>query len=142
MLSQIFEKLGNGEKFWSRAEKPNACWLWKGAKKKRGYGNVKVSGKVYSAHVLSWMLSNQSLPTRNILHSCDNPSCVNPAHLREGTHLENMRDMRRRGRASKRLTLEQVTAIRTAQGTHRQLAELYGVSHRTIGQIRRGDTWQ
>ena len=75
------------------------CWLWEGAKYQNGYGWLKVFGKVVSAHRFSYELHKGSIPEgMHILHSCDVRHCVNPDHLRVGTHQENMREAAERGR--------------------------------------------
>lgn len=92
------------EKFWSKVDVKgsNDCWEWKGAIQSKGYGSISLDGKTYNAHRVSWMIAHSRMPRPDlqILHSCDNRRCVNPAHLREGTNLENVRDMHRRGRAN------------------------------------------
>jgi len=65
----------------------------------KGYGAFGFDGKVQKAHRVAYMLTHGPIPDGgHILHSCDNPSCVNPDHLRVGTHTENMRDKLARGR--------------------------------------------
>jgi hypothetical protein len=85
---------------------PNDCWQWM-ASKRKGYGLVKVylpERKTRAAHRISYSLAN-NLPLNEIkgiiLHSCDNPSCVNPQHLREGSYQDNINDMKARGRERK-----------------------------------------
>lgn len=105
-------------KFWERVEfdrrNPDACWIWKGWRNTAGYGQLKIDGKLQMAHKMAWMLSfgRMPLPGMFLLHECDNPSCVNPNHLKEGTHSENMRDMRYKGRGAKKLDIYTVAAIR------------------------------
>jgi DNA-binding CsgD family transcriptional regulator len=132
------------QNFWAKVNKSGNCWEWTGAKKKRGYGNVSINHKVYSAHAISFLLANGRMPLAGfiILHTCDNPTCVNPDHLREGTHIENMLDMRRKGRAGVKLTPRQAETIRSASGTQREIAARFGVSRETVGQIKRGITWE
>jgi len=75
------------------------CWFWTGATYKNGYGWIKVFGKNVSAHRFSYELHNGKISDGMcILHSCDNKNCVNPDHLRQGTHKENMREAAERGR--------------------------------------------
>lgn len=73
----------------------NGCWEWKGLRGSSGYGHIKAFGKFVGCHRLSYELHNGAIPHGyEILHSCHNRLCVNPNHLRVGTHQENMRDMK------------------------------------------------
>lgn len=90
------------ECFWAKVDKAAAggCWNWTASLKERGYGQFFWRGKMHRAHRLAWRLSGRELPQRplELLHSCDNRICVNPEHMRVGTHAENMADMVARGR--------------------------------------------
>ena len=93
------------ERFWSKVAltaDPSRCWEWQAATLKKGYGTVTVQRKSFLAHRFSWFLHHGTHPDPNlfVIHSCDNRKCVNPSHLREGTHLDNMRDMVLRNRSS------------------------------------------
>ncbi len=75
------------------------CWLWNRATYANGYGWIKAFGKVVSAHRFSYELHKGPIPDgMHILHSCDVRNCVNPDHLRAGTHVENMAEAAERGR--------------------------------------------
>lgn len=94
------------QRFWAKVDKhgPDECWPWTGYSHKAGYGFISKAGHraMLTAHRVSWELSNNR-PVPNglmVLHSCDNPPCVNPAHLRAGTAAENHQDMVSRGRAN------------------------------------------
>lgn len=76
------------------------CWEWTGHSYPNGYGVLKVFGSDVSAHRYSYELHKGPIPVGMcILHSCDNKKCINPDHLRVGTHQENMREAAIRGRA-------------------------------------------
>jgi len=71
------------------------CWIWTGALNNKGYGNF-CGGY---AHRWSYQRFVGEIPDGlNVLHRCDTPSCVNPAHLRLGSQLDNMRDAKSKGR--------------------------------------------
>lgn len=74
------------------------CLEYQGARHRKGHGYFCFNGKRTYAHRVSFFLANGTWPKLFVIHSCDNPPCVNPAHLREGTHMDNMRDMVKRGR--------------------------------------------
>ena len=74
------------------------CDEWTGARNK-GYGMLLLNGKAKYAHRIVWMQDNGHTDLQ-INHHCDNPACINIEHLYAGTHKENMRDMRERGRVN------------------------------------------
>jgi hypothetical protein len=86
-----------------KVKKTDTCWLWKGAKSHNGYGHTKIATKSIRAHVMFWMIKNNSdVPDGMcVCHSCDNPACVNPAHLWIGTQKQNMMDASKKGRLGK-----------------------------------------
>jgi len=77
------------------------CWLWIGRTKNRGgYGRLRHRGRLVSAHRMTWILSNGSIPVgMNVCHRCDNRLCVRPDHLFLGTQKQNLDDMRKKGRS-------------------------------------------
>ena len=159
------------DRFWQRVDKngPNGCWNWTGAVNKTGggYGVIggSLNGKRYvpkganmATHRVSWIIANGDIPELDeyhgsvILHTCDNPLCVNPAHLVLGTQKANVHDMlekqrnvsvRQIGTASKRakLTDEQVAQIRASDLGTVALAEKYGVGRHTIQRARYGRSY-
>lgn len=78
----------------------NGCWLWQASGIPAGYGTFSVRGKKCRAHRVSYGLFVGPVPAEKcVLHKCDTPKCVNPEHLFLGTHLDNVRDKIRKGRA-------------------------------------------
>lgn len=145
------------ERFWSKVDKTDGCWLWIANKTPAGYGKVKIAGKTKLAHRVSYELTyGKRIPkNRIILHQCDNPSCVKPEHLSIGTQKQNIRDMITKHRdqmvGDKNnkaiLTTEQVKEIRHTHGTNRQvflkdIAKEYGVSLHTIHRILKNQAWK
>lgn len=151
------------ERFWGKVEKTTGCWEWQSTKNAQGYGRFALTvskvpprQKWHSAHRLVWEWENGPIPDGLIVcHTCDNPSCVNPAHLFLGTHKDNADDRDRKGRIRPprgernrhaRLRASDVMYIRrlAARGSadHDELAKRFGVCRRTIGAVARGDTWR
>lgn len=109
-VRQLHPSSGQGEtreeRFWSKVAKtnnPEECWEWQGAvhtNRKERYGVTSFEGRQWLTHRLAYFFANTLPPDPdlNVLHSCDNPSCCNPRHLREGTQADNVDDMMKRGR--------------------------------------------
>lgn len=81
------------ERFWSKVQKTDTCWIWTAAKSPLGYGSFGVeSGKIMPAHRYAYELLVGPIPKGlTIDHLCRNPSCVNPAHLEPVTQGENVK---------------------------------------------------
>lgn len=78
------------------------CWLWGASKTKKGYGRFKFEGRRQRAHRFAWQSMFGRIPAGlHVLHSCDTPSCCNPAHLFLGTNRDNMTDRNQKGRQAK-----------------------------------------
>lgn len=141
-------------------DKSGECWVWTGAKNPQGYGKLKVTnGPIKAAHRLAWEEVNGPIPEgKLVLHRCDNPACVRPAHLFVGTHADNHKDMIQKGRSPHvgadrpprnyargerhpyaKLTDAQVQLVREATGTQRQIAAQFGVTQGRVSAIRSGN---
>jgi hypothetical protein len=111
------------EAFWERVDKSGDCWLWMGRKNSGGYGHTSLRCRKpvpVVAHRVAWTIANGRTIPRGmcVLHECDNPPCVNPAHLKLGSHQENMHDAAARGRMTGR--------NQGANQTHCKRGHLYG----------------
>lgn len=141
-------------RFWSKVAitaNPDRCWEWQAGGHEKGYGYFSISWHNIGAHRFSVLLATGKIPTQFVLHSCDNPKCVNPNHLREGTRLDNARDACERGQQvvgdthpRSILNSDQVKEIKTLLGQKvlmRDIAARFGVSQGTISAISTGRNW-
>lgn len=116
------------------------CWVWNWSVERKGYATIVVDGKHRKAHRVAYELGNGLIPEGHILrHLCNNPSCINPAHLVAGTQVENSRDMVSAGnQRHQKLMLEDAVEIRlqfAAGGiSMAEIARQWGVSTGAIQQ--------
>ncbi len=129
----------------------NECWPWLRGKNTSGYGIFCIArGRIVSSRA-AWEIFCGPIPEgAQILHKCDNPSCVNPGHIFLGTVQDNVSDMWAKGRAvimrgadnpASKLTLDDIRAIRMSELSLAELSINYGVSRTSISAARRGLTW-
>lgn len=156
------------ERFWSKVQKgaDDECWEWLGRKNivkgGSGYGYFSQSGRSFRAHRFSYLIhKGELMDGMYICHSCDNPSCVNPAHLWQGTPGDNARDMHNKGRAApnwkkmklenkvrgeehgmSRLTESDVRSILKDNRAYTKIAVDYDVHSTTIGCVKRREVWK
>ena len=143
------------QKFWAKVDAssygPAACWIWTGSKDVHGYGKLKRNGKIVRAHRYSLLIAGKDLkPGVHVCHRCDNPSCVNPAHLWTGSAKDNIQDCISKGRRAKyrgsknhntKLQFYHVKAIRASKEPPSTLATRYGVTEGYIRQIKAKTAW-
>jgi hypothetical protein len=141
--------------FWLRVDKSasNGCWHWTGAITSDGYGSIRIKRVHVQPHRLSYELSKGPIPSGlHVLHTCDNPRCVNPEHLFLGTHRDNMADRVRKGRVANgcnKVTAEQALSImreykrsNLCRSNAQELARKYGITSNSITAIVFGRSWK
>lgn len=130
----------------------DTCWWWIGSRNPDGYGSFWFEEKIVRAHQVSYrMFVGEITPGLKVLHSCDEPSCVNPRHLRLGTQKENVQDAIKRGRwpmglnkHNAKLSPEdaaQIKKLRRQGMKYDDLCEKFGVTHGAIQGVLRGASY-
>ena len=137
-----------GQLFWSMTEKRGLCRIWTHAVNEHGYGvfhyydetgkkhQIKAHRAAYILYNSVWLSDNQI-----VMHSCDNPACVEPRHLVVGTQADNLADMTVKRRRRRRFTEDEAKAIRASDETCYALAKRYNVSSGVIWNIKQGNTY-
>jgi hypothetical protein len=149
------------ERFWRFVEKSDGCWIWTGKSvNQKGYGQLGGiggrGGGAILAHRLSYQIHKGEIPEGMVvMHSCDNPSCVNPDHLSVGTQSQNILEAIAKGRKvlpklprfsgadhpNAKFTEQDIRDIRAKPMDDTGLAKKYGVAASTIRRIRIGQSW-
>lgn len=146
-------------RFWSKIDVrgPDECWEWLAVEKVKGYGRFRVGPKKYLATRLAYALVHGFMPdTAWALHSCDNPPCCNPKHLRPGDGFDNARDRvtrrpgswakttgERHGRAVLNEELVRTCRAEVAAGaTVVSVAAKHGLNESTVQQAVTRHTWK
>ena len=140
-------------RFWNKVEITDDCWLWTAATTSNGYGSFGLNGCVVYAHRFAYELCIGQIPEdQQVLHSCDNPPCCNPAHLFLGSHADNMADMATKHRNRfgvshhnaklSDIKVAQIRAGYAAGETQRTLAKKYCVNQSCISRSICRLTWR
>ena len=135
---------------WSRYEVVDGgCWQWTGGVGANGYSKVKVGGKCLSGHRIAYTLTKGE-PRGVVCHSCDNPLCINPEHLFDGTCADNSSDMVSKMRHTNIIgenhwktklsdnDVKQVRALLSEGLSQQKIADMFGVNQTQISRIKRG----
>jgi hypothetical protein len=144
------------ERFMEHVNKTPSCWIWTASTDRDGYGHMWVDGKLIPTHRLAYLLFVGDIQNNfYVLHSCDNPICVNPNHLFLGSQTDNMQDMIKKNRIPPRsgenngrskITQKQAVEIKekysTGKFTQAQLSDEYGISKSAIAYITRCEHWK
>lgn len=145
------------ERFFSRLSGPSerGCREWLLVKMPFGHGICNIANRNWLTHRVAWIIANGAIPEgMEVCHHCDNPPCCNAEHLFLGSHLDNMRDCKLKGRNTwtprpgetnnlAKLTEEDVREIRALAGsmTYKEIASLFGVTRANVGFIINRKTW-
>jgi hypothetical protein len=145
------------DKFFSKVEKTDGCWFWKGGRQSRiySYGIFSLDGENVYAHRLSWIIHYGKIENNLcVLHKCDIPLCVNPDHLFLGSQIDNLEDCRKKGRSRNGsmpgekhplsvLSNQKVLEIRSLHGLvlQKDIALKYGVKKSQINKILLHKAW-
>lgn len=119
----------------------HGCLIWTGTRNPLGYGVFIASKHRTSAHRWSWSHQNGPIPLGGqILHKCNNPSCVNPEHLKLGDHLDNMKDRKDCGNYAYRgrLSREDIITIYNSPKSDPVIAKQFSLSRSLVYNIRKG----
>lgn len=146
------------QRFLKKTVRQGDCLIWKGGKGNSGYGTFFLNGKNRNSHRVSYQLHHGEIPTgKVVMHTCDNRLCVEPAHLRLGTHAENSADMLSKSRhrvptgcehPNAKITPEIAAEIRRRYKPYSRtdgssaLAREFGLSQPAVHTLIRGETWR
>ena len=149
-------ELRSKERFWSRVNKTDTCWMWFADADRDGYGRFWYQERNHLAHRLSYLWLKGPI-NEYVLHTCDNPRCVNPEHLYDGTAQNNIDDAYIRGRKNDRgsnngwskLTEADVIQIRSLYERRKRggmsqakLAKTFGVNQAHVSDIVNRVVWK
>lgn len=124
--------------------------MWNGLKTVGGYGRLNCAGEMRLAHRVAYELYVGPVPDGVwVLHRCDCPPCVNPAHLFLGNVADNNRDKAEKGRAPKgethpnaKFSEEQIRAMFADKRPYNDIVADYGISKPHLSGLKNGKFWR
>lgn len=130
-------------RFEKKFTKTDGCWIWNAATDPKGYGAFRYEGKTQIASRVSYQLYKGNVPSGlHVLHTCDNPSCVNPDHLFLGTNDDNVEDRKSKGRRVGRLKVldpkqleELIAMLGKGDLSYREISRRTSISRETIRRV-------
>ena len=152
---RVYHRVPAENRFWAKVDRrgPGECWTWKAKVSVWGYGRFWFDGKTVQAHRFAVATTGMAVPAHfDVLHSCDNKLCVNPNHLRIGTHQENMDDGVARGsfpfgernhnaKMTETVALE-IIRLGRAGVSMIEIADRVGVCRSSAYQVLTGQQWR
>lgn len=154
--------LSQAARYWSYVDTTGSCWTWTGGKDKDGYGKFAITAppgerpkqRHVRAHRIGWEMAHcNTVPAdRVVMHSCDNPACVNPAHLSIGTQADNRMDCGWKGRNPRGTNhhsatiddgdVRRIRELRDAGVRPSQIAATLGLNASATYGVYQGRTWK
>lgn len=141
-------------KFWQQVDKTDTCWIWTGTVDRDGYGTFSIfntGNRIRGSHRVSAWLDGRDPRGHTVCHTCDNPCCVNPAHLVVADVVWNNADKTAKGRNARfpgstnhksKLTEQDVLDIRADTRHYKEIAKERGLHPETIRMAKTGTTWR
>lgn len=155
MKAWEYRNISFEDRVYSQARREGACLVFHGTRNQDGYGRIAKNGKLVFLHRQLWSEQNGPIPAGHVvMHTCDNPPCIEMSHLKLGTQQENIRDMDRKGRrvnvcgeSSNRAELcrHDIPIIRhwLSEGYSMTLiAKRFGVTDGAISAIKHHRSWK
>lgn len=137
-----------------KVDTSGSCWLWTKRTDTHGYAQAKLDGRVQLVHrFVCRVATGEDITGKVVMHTCDTPRCINPAHLRIGTQLDNIRDRVLKGRNGacrgddapwSKMNSEAVKRLREdfARGRNRnEISQAYGISKTQMYRIAYKESW-